>query len=474
MGLFDLEVPKNNLIMGLLPPSHFITKSLFTTSVLNKPNSCMSSQSHSSRDRDASPERPLIEISSSEEFEAPQERPVAPRQVCYTLNNYTDDDIYRLQSLHLHSARGGHGIVYHCFQTEKGEKETPHIQGFICFNTAKKRAAVLNVLNAKGERRVHIEFAKGTPEQNRAYCFKKESFDRAKGIRFEIGVLPQARPGQGKRTDLRKIQEELDQGVPVHVVAKDPESFGTCLKYWSSMIKYSSANLPPRDFHTRFVYIWGDSGCGKSTTARAYPDYYEPPKPQGPLGKLWFENYDPVKHRTLILNDWGASNIPLNCILNLADSGPMIVEVKGGSCQFRSELLVWTANYSPYDIYDFKNPEKKLQFHWPAFERRIDVIFRHYRSEAPDTEGQVIVAVQKGDIRFHPFRKHMTPLRVNMDGHQEYIFHNPDLGLDDRALTRDSALSRLVPEDPVLDNETQDEEGQPLIEVPEVNWIPEA
>jgi len=46
-------------------------------------------------------------------------------QWCYTLNNYTEDDVLKLRALHTAQANK---VVYHCFQAEVGESGTPHIQ----------------------------------------------------------------------------------------------------------------------------------------------------------------------------------------------------------------------------------------------------------------------------------------------------------------------------------------------------------
>jgi len=46
-------------------------------------------------------------------------------QWCYTLNNYTDDDVLRLRAIHTIEANK---ILYHCFQAEVGDSGTPHLQ----------------------------------------------------------------------------------------------------------------------------------------------------------------------------------------------------------------------------------------------------------------------------------------------------------------------------------------------------------
>lgn len=84
------------------------------------------------------------------------------RRWCFTVNNYTEEDCDGFKKLAVKSIIVG---------KEVGEDGTPHLQGFIKFNTTKRFAAVKKI-NSKA----HWECAKGNDKQNLEYCSKQEVF----------------------------------------------------------------------------------------------------------------------------------------------------------------------------------------------------------------------------------------------------------------------------------------------------------
>lgn len=96
---------------------------------------------------------------------------------CYTLNNYTEEDVARLHNVECR---------YHCFGKEIGENGTPHLQGFIIFN----RSIFFNAAKRLISERCHLESTVASNEAASTYC-KKE------GQYFEKGTFA----AQGKRSD---------------------------------------------------------------------------------------------------------------------------------------------------------------------------------------------------------------------------------------------------------------------------------
>lgn len=96
------------------------------------------------------------------------------RASCFTINNYTSDDVERL----IKFAWSGvdelesKDIRFMVFGIETGEQGTRHIQGYVGWTTKKKFSAVKKILGDK----VHIETARGTAFQNWAYCTKDGNF----------------------------------------------------------------------------------------------------------------------------------------------------------------------------------------------------------------------------------------------------------------------------------------------------------
>ena len=85
------------------------------------------------------------------------------RRYCYTLNNYTEEELTKLRNI---------DCEYHILGFEVGENNTPHIQGFIYFKNARSFNTTRKLL-----KRWHIEPCKGTIEQNITYCMKQGKFE---------------------------------------------------------------------------------------------------------------------------------------------------------------------------------------------------------------------------------------------------------------------------------------------------------
>ena len=120
------------------------------------------------------------------------------RGFCYTLNDYTEEEVRRLKSI---------DCVYHILGYEVGESGTPHIQGYMYF----KNARSWNATKKKMER-WHLEEAKGSADDNIAYCSKDGNYE-------ELGK----RPRQGERTDLSAIAKEIEGGKRVdEILSENP------------------------------------------------------------------------------------------------------------------------------------------------------------------------------------------------------------------------------------------------------------
>lgn len=86
------------------------------------------------------------------------------RNWCFTLNNYTDEDIDKLVNSSYKYLIIGKEVA--------PTTNTPHLQGFIIFPNARR----LSTLKADYNKTTHWEIARGTPEQNIEYCSKSGNF----------------------------------------------------------------------------------------------------------------------------------------------------------------------------------------------------------------------------------------------------------------------------------------------------------
>lgn len=103
---------------------------------------------------------------------------------CFTLNNPTAADEARISVFF--SSRF---VTYGVYGREIGESGTPHLQGYLILNRARRLSYLRNHVSD----RAHFEIARGSPQQASDYCKKDGDF-------VEEGDLPESR--QGRRSDL--------------------------------------------------------------------------------------------------------------------------------------------------------------------------------------------------------------------------------------------------------------------------------
>lgn len=118
------------------------------------------------------------------------------RAWCFTINNYTDDDVDKLLAA---------DCTYMVFGFEEGENGTPHIQGYIHFENPRSQSGVKTILP-----RAHLEVARGSVEDNYKYCTKDGDF-------HEFGEKPK----QGKRTDIIQIKDRIVNGDSMQDIMND-------------------------------------------------------------------------------------------------------------------------------------------------------------------------------------------------------------------------------------------------------------
>lgn len=123
---------------------------------------------------------------------------------CYTVNNYTDDDILRFEAIE--------NVARHVCAKEVGESGTPHLQGYIRFKNAQRFSWWKNQFP-----KAHVEARRGTEQEAVDYCLKDGEVVINEGE-------PELRP-PGKRT-----RHEIAHDV--QTMAQEGASFKKiCLKY---------------------------------------------------------------------------------------------------------------------------------------------------------------------------------------------------------------------------------------------------
>jgi len=289
----------------------------------------------------------------------------------FTLNNPTNklvpDESWNLQ--------------YLVYQLEISGTGTPHFQGYLQFKGRVRASAVNKLIPG-----AHLEIANGDDVSNEAYCTKPNPT-------HPDAVPPQDGPWRfgervpragkkGGRTDLLKIQQQLDSGVSVRDVAKG--AFGVYLRYNRGMESYRDLQVAPRTREThgdmRVVWIFGPSSTGKTSRAIAEAkglDYWMAPQPKANGIRYGGYNYQSV----CIFDDYTGKCMSWTELMRLLDPYPYRVPTDGGSVEFVSKTIIFTSILHPQLIY--KKHLDALGRDWTELNRRIsEVIWLTEQHEA--------------------------------------------------------------------------------------------
>lgn len=248
------------------------------------------------------------------------------RRWCFTLNNYSDDDEEAVQRMR---------TKYLVYGREVGANATPHLQGFVVFNSNQRLHALKALLPT-----AHWEITRGTSQQAADYCKKDGNF-------FERGQLPDAAVAG------RESQQQAWADAYRLARAGDFESIGDARP--DILIRsYNQLRNIHRDMQARpeaatdvtGVWMYGEPGIGKSWRARhEYPDAYL--KAQN----KWWDGYQSQQY--VILDDFDKGGLVLAHHLKIwLDRYPFQAEYKGSSVQIRPAKIIITSNYAPSELFE--------------------------------------------------------------------------------------------------------------------------
>jgi len=247
------------------------------------------------------------------------------RAWCFTVNNYGTSDVTAMESL----AKAARYLIY---GKESGVKETPHLQGFVYFETVKNFYFVKRFL-----KRAHIEACRGSPEENITYCSKQNDFT-------EIGK----RPRQGARVDLEDMKDSIMSGEKTvdEFAVEAPQSYHM---YGRTLHKIEDIALRRkfRSWQTEGVWIWGPTGVGKSH--EVFENYDPTTTYNFPNDGGWWDGY--TGQETVIFNEF-RGDLPYAKMLTLVDKWPELVRRR---CRepvpFLAKKIFVTSSMPPEKVY---------------------------------------------------------------------------------------------------------------------------
>lgn len=237
---------------------------------------------------------------------------MSARNLCFTLNNYTEEEQKDIMCL---------DYSYLVFGFEEGESGTPHLQGYIEFKNSKRFSTLKKLLP-----RTHWEARKGTAEQASNYCKKDKHF-------IELGTISK----QGKRSDLQNVTEMIVDNTPMREIAlQNPDIY---VKYHKGLhaLKYvieEDRKEPPKVF-----WRWGKSGTGKTRfCVEKHPSHYIKD------GTMWWDGYE--QQEAIIIDDFDGC-WPYRDLLRLLDRYKYQGQVKGGYVRINSPFIYITCEHPP-------------------------------------------------------------------------------------------------------------------------------
>lgn len=251
------------------------------------------------------------------------------------------------------------------YQLEKGENETVHYQGYICFPVRKTLAGVKRL-----HPRAHWEVRRGTHQEAKDYCMKDDTREDGPFLYGDDSSVPGKR---GQRSDLKAFVAEVKSGrntrqlLETHagVIARYPRFYQTV----------QNAYHIERNFEKKVVLHIGATGLGKT---RAVYDLYadKPEFYRLPLQskQLWLDGYD--GQQLVLFDDFAgkASHMPLVSLLQLLDRYTVKTPIKGGYVNFAPNTIIITSNIHPWLWYDW---EKRIG-QYDALARRFWKVVVYY------------------------------------------------------------------------------------------------
>lgn len=273
----------------------------------------------------------VLDAAMSEFAAAPLRTDQKPRGFIVVINNYTDDDVRRVEKLF-----GSQHVKHAIYAFEVGASGTPHIQGYVEFRDPRTWKSVKKALP-----RAALFVRKGSPLQAWVYC-EKESTPEEKIHRF--GTKPAA-PAPGRRTDLERATAIVAERGLTALAQELPVQFVLHHRGFEAL----QARLAPiRTRQPTVTVLWGPTGTGKSHTARQLAgeeDTYIWHPQQG----TWFDGYE---GQTCVIFEEFRGQIPFGTLLSLLDKYDCRVQKKGSSTQFAATKIIFTSPVEPKDWYE--------------------------------------------------------------------------------------------------------------------------
>lgn len=264
------------------------------------------------------------------------------------------------------------GVTYWCMSDEIGlECETPHTHIFmyspngVRFGTIKKRFPT-----------AHIDYCKGTAQENKDYVYKigkwsdtSKEDTRIDDTQFEYGECPVER--QGARNDLDDLYAMIKEGLSDYEIIEQSTQYLYCLdKIESVRQTINSEKFRDTWRDIECTYIWGETGTGKTRNVMekyGYRNVYRVTDYKNP--------FDGYKGQDVIVFEEFRSSLYIQEMLKLIDGYPLELP-----CRYNNKVACYTKVFIISNIpllQQYCNVQMHENESFRAFLRRINWV-EHY------------------------------------------------------------------------------------------------
>lgn len=258
------------------------------------------------------------------------------------------------------------GLTYFCLSDEIGKKtETYHTHLFMYCPQGVRFQTIQNRLP-----NCHIDYCKGTAQQNKDYVFKEGKYSgtdkedtRVDGTQFEWGEMPVER--QGRRNDIVDLYDMIANGM------SDFQILDTSPDYMLNLnqIRQTRQVIKSEKFKNTFrqlstTYIWGSTGSGKTRYVMekyGYENVYRVTNYKHP--------FDDYRGQDVVLFDEFRSSLPFADMLKYLDGYPVLLPCRFADTQACFTKVYFTTNI-PLDK-QYVNIQRDEIESYKAFLRRI-------------------------------------------------------------------------------------------------------
>lgn len=248
-----------------------------------------------------------------------------------------------------------------------------HLQGYAEFKNQLRMSEIQKKLGI-GKSHIEPRYSKSASDAIK-YCEKADTFDAESNIRYKSGEPS----SQGSICKLSTVAKDVLSGKSMREIARDnPVEY---VRNFRGLFALQNSQIEQRGKSDTItclpiILLYGDSGAGKSHYANHAhdEDIIFTPSISGSGKDVWFDKYEPDRHKVLLFEDYDGE-ISRTFFLRLLDKYRMTVPVKNSFVEYKPSYIYVTSNTLPHEWYPKATNDQII-----ALYRRFSYILKYTRS----------------------------------------------------------------------------------------------